>query len=62
MSNETIGKILVTFVSILSVVGIGSTLYSLLCEKDTIQLVRKKPPSYYPQKNNETHSVIIDFE
>lgn len=62
MSNETIGKLIVTFISLISIIGMSSTLYSLLREKDTIPLVRKKPAAYYPEKNNETHSVVIDLK
>ena len=41
--------ILIILFSILYIVGIGSILYSLICEKDIVRIVRKKPPQFYPQ-------------
>lgn len=63
MSNETIGRLIVTIISLLSVVGISCTLYSLLCEKDSKRVVRKKPASHYPVVEDEkSNSVILYFD
>lgn len=63
MNNETIGKLIVSFISIISIIGMGSTIYSLLCEKDTIRVVRKKPSSHYPiTQKEDTNSVVLNWD
>lgn len=52
MTNETIGKIILTFISTLSIVGISSILYSLLFEKDVICIPRPKPNRFYPHQQD----------
>lgn len=52
MTNEIIGKIILTFISILTVVGMGSTLYSLLYEQDIIVAQKKKPDRFYAHKQD----------
>lgn len=62
MTNEIIGKIILTFISILSVVGMGSTLYSLLYEKDIIiTQKKKKPDSFYANKQDILNDDIFDI-
>lgn len=61
----SLSSITITLISLLSIVGMGSILYSLIFEKEMVIVVRKKPPQYYPTKINSLddtiETVILDF-
>ena len=61
-----IGLTIIILIGLISLVGMGAILYSLIFEKETVVVVRKKPPQYYPTKTNslddEIQTVILDFD